>query len=278
MENCTIEFWEHQKIMFLKCKMIEEKYNLGILADNPGSGKTLVSLALISSTIKESRNEKKPNIIVVAENIYYQWIDNIEKFKNLSYKKFVDYQDISYLYFNMSDLLNYDILLTTPLYYNIIVQNINNIGKDCYRLIIDEIDSVSNILREKINCKKTWYISGTFSFDKIKNLNIDYHFGINEENQSNIICKLDEENYFPINNLLEPTYEIIKCKNIYLDNILCQFKDDIFTSEEIDKLNGLDIEGFTALAGLNQNIMDLRMITHQFITNQKKLEIKILKI
>ena len=121
MENCSVPFWDHQKAMFSRCKDIETNSPVGIMADRPGSGKTYVSLAIISDSIKKSRELKKPNILVVSENIYNQWIDSILKFNNIKFCKFIEYSDISQLYFNNQILVEYDILLTTPVYYNIIV-------------------------------------------------------------------------------------------------------------------------------------------------------------
>ena len=53
MENCSINFWNHQKEMFRKCQEIEQNSPIGIMADRPGSGKTFVSLAIISDFVKK---------------------------------------------------------------------------------------------------------------------------------------------------------------------------------------------------------------------------------
>lgn len=274
MEHCSVPFWEHQKKMFIKCKDIEKNSNVGIMADRPGSGKTYVSLAIISDTIEDSRKEKMPNLIVVAENIYLQWIESIEKFNNLKFKKFIEYADISMLFFDCN-ILDYDILLTTPLYFNIIAQNMRSMKLKCYRLIIDEIDSVINIVNESLQCKYKWIISGTFStclnyseISKILNL---------PKNLNNVICKFEDDVYTTIEDLEEPFEVKYVCKDVYLDKILYNLENDLFSEEELEKLNALDFEGFGALVGITKKINSIKQATSYFIDNQRAKREKLLE-
>lgn len=271
MEFCNIEFWDHQIKMFQICKSIELKSKFCVLADPPGSGKTLVMLGIIANSIEISRNELRPNLLVVSENIYNQWIESIKLFPNITYKKFIEYPDITRLYFDISSILDYDILITTPLYYNIIVQCISNKNLGCYRVIFDEIDSVKNLLKEKIKSNYTWIISGTFNQSIIPELRnvikIDKKIEI-----KNSICKLEQSEYKVLEKLEKPNYQEIICKDVYLDKILASFKDDIFSKKELDRLNALDYKGFNALVGINQQINNLKNITEEFISKQRKLK------
>lgn len=275
MEHCSVPFWEHQKKMFIKCKDIEKNSKVGVMADRPGSGKTYVSLAIISDSVKISRKEKMPNIIVVAENIYLQWIESIKKFNNLKFKKFIEYGDTSMLFFNNNILLENDILLTTPLYFNIIAQNMKSMRLKCYRLIVDEIDSVINILNENLECKYKWIISGTFltctnysEISKVLKL---------PKNLKNVTCKFDDDVYKSIEDLEDPLEIKHVCKDVYLDKILYNLDNDLFSVEELEKLNALDFEGFGAIVGITKKINSIKQATKYFIDTQRNKRDKLLE-
>ena len=102
-KNVNIKLKDHQLAMLKRCNDIENIENniFGIMKDKPGTGKTYVVLSLIYESIEQN----KTNIIVVPQNIYSQWILSIENFsKNLSYKKFTNYENIMMLYNNLSIL------------------------------------------------------------------------------------------------------------------------------------------------------------------------------
>ncbi len=104
-DNCEIKLWNHQLSMLHRCSEIETDQDIGIISDQPGSGKTFVILALINQTIRLSSHfPKLTNLIVVTNNIYNQWLEAFQYFPNLTYHKFNNYEDISSLYFN-SDIL-----------------------------------------------------------------------------------------------------------------------------------------------------------------------------
>lgn len=96
-KNVDIILKNHQLAMLKRCIDIENisDNKFGIMNDKPGTGKTYVILSLIY----ETKASEKTNIIVVPHNIYSQWIFSIEKFsKNLTYKKFIEYDNIMQLY------------------------------------------------------------------------------------------------------------------------------------------------------------------------------------
>ena len=268
MENCSINFWNHQKEMFRKCQEIEQNSPIGIMADRPGSGKTFVSLAIISDFVKKNQDNLLPTIIVISENIYKQWCNSIEKFNNLTYLKFIEYQDISRLYFDISQILKYNILLTTPIYYNIIAQNLNNIEMKISRLIIDEIDSISHILNENLDCDHTWLISGTFNQNHINSIKQIYD--LSNLKIDEITCKFNDDFYTVLEDLEEPEYTDIICHNIYLDNILSKLKNEIFDGNELEKLNALDYEGFASIAGISMELKSIRQSTEAIINLKKR--------
>ncbi len=266
MEDCSIPFWDQQKIMFERCIEIEKKSNIGIMADRPGSGKTYVALAIISNSLFKSRERQRANIIVVGENIYTQWIESIQKFRNLKFKKFIDYSDITQLFFDNSIINKYDILLTTPLYYNVIMQTMKSVNLSPYRLIVDEIDSVSNILTSSASFEYLWLISGTFNKAEIRKFK-DF-IQINYKNIDDIMCKFENKIYETVENLEEPNYHNIFCKNVYLDNILSCFENNLLTKEHLDKLNALDIEGFKSMVGITKELTSMKEVTQEFLKMQ----------
>ena len=130
LEDINITLKDHQLAIIKKCIIIEEVNicGLGIMSDKPGTGKTYAILGYIYNS------KKKRNIIIVPQNIIQQWCDSIHKFSNgkLKYKKLTEYNDILELYnINANDnanieLFDYDILITTSLYYNVISTTITS--------------------------------------------------------------------------------------------------------------------------------------------------------
>ena len=226
-KNTLIPFKQHQLAALHKCQEIEkQKYGIGILADPPGSGKTPVILALI-------RNDPKShNIVVVPINIYTQWIDTINKFfgNSISYKSYVNYNDVSSLYFDKTSILKHQLVLTTPLYFNVIT---DAFGDHINRVFIDEIDSVITYLK-KLKSKMLWVISASFTehdWILINKMKSDLKGDI-----KHVTCKCQIEFVNQSFNL--PPYDMkqIVCSNKYIDRIL----SSIMAPETLVEFNALD--------------------------------------
>ena len=75
--------------MLYKCMEIEKKSNICIMRDKPGAGKTYVILSFINELKKRNKLLKKEtnetNIIIVPQNIYFQWIIMIFHIYNIYY-------------------------------------------------------------------------------------------------------------------------------------------------------------------------------------------------
>ena len=143
----------HQLCMLYKCLTIEKKGNkFGFMADKAGVGKTAVMISLIIAD--KNIYGKTQNLIIVPQNIISQWIDEINKFSNLSVKLFVEYSDISTLYYDSDELHKYDILITTTLYFDMIMSVLNQNGNNINRIIYDEIDTLDNVIKKYENKKK----------------------------------------------------------------------------------------------------------------------------
>ena len=158
---------------------------------------------------------------------------SIEHFsKNLSYKKFTDYENIITLYNDPKVLIENDIILTTSSYYHIIATTLNSLNIRINRIFFDEIDSISNIISTKINSDFIWFVSASF------NVNLLGYYGnkLDEIDINTITCKCTDD-FIDSNIFLEnPNKLYYLCKNIYIDSIL----GHVVSSKELRSLNAMD--------------------------------------
>ena len=221
---------DHQLAIIKRCMNIEEINicGLGIMNDKPGTGKTYAILGLIYYT------HKKRNIIVVPQNIIKQWCNSINIFSNgkLKYKKLTEYSDILDLYNKDSTLFDYDILITTSLYYNVIATTMKSNNINIERVFFDEIDSISNFLVNKMDANFCWFVSASFDYNELG----IYTKEIDIQLIPYITCKCNDNFIDNAFKLPEPHIYKIICKNIYLDTIF----NGIFSYDEYQVLNALD--------------------------------------
>lgn len=154
----------HQAALVYKALEVEMNHTFGIMGDKPGCGKTYVILSLIWLAPRGLG----PTIIVVPHNIYTQWRASIERFigNRLKWRCFADYADISSLYFaEPLSLYDYDILLTTSLYFNIVSTTLSSTNTPVYRMVFDEADSIAVLLQNPLEADKTWFVSA--SIDRV---------------------------------------------------------------------------------------------------------------
>lgn len=217
----------HQKALLYKTLEIDEKYSksklpFGIMSDKPGSGKTYVVLSLIYYSKYLGSNGI--NIIVVPHSIYNQWIESIKNFlgNKLKFKCLTEYNDIIKLFLDSSILTEYDILLTTPLYYDSIATTINSMNLCIRRLFFDEADTMKNLLINSLKSDMTWFVSASINsvFD---NQTLTAKIGVYELYLPDLLkndcyCDID---FIDSNIILpKPNQEVFKCLDFYIDNIL----------------------------------------------------------
>lgn len=228
--DINIKLKEHQLAIIKRCIDIEDINicGLGIMSDKPGAGKTYAILGFIYYS------GKKRNIIVVPQNIIKQWCNSINLFSNgkLKYKKLTEYSDILDLYNKETTLIDYDILITTSLYYNVIATTMKSNDIRVERVFFDEIDSISNFVVNEIDANFSWFISASFDYNELgvytKKIDIDLI--------SYITCKCNDTFINDAFKLPEVQIYRIICKNVYLDTIF----NGIFSSDEYKVLNALD--------------------------------------
>ena len=185
--------------------------------------------------ISKLNQTKEINIIVVPQNIIAQWCNSIHQFSNgekIKYKKFIDYNDILDLYNNETDLFNYDILITTSLYYNVIATTLSSNYLNVKRVFFDEIDSISSFLVNEINADFIWFVSASFRHSELG----IYTDKISSDLFPYIKCKCNDTYIDKMFKIVNPNIYKIICKNIYVDNIF----SGILSKEEYRLLNAMD--------------------------------------
>ena len=263
-DGLKITLKDHQLAIVQKCMNIEaiEDNKYGIISDRPGAGKTYAILTLIY--LKKIYN--RANIIVVPQNIYTQWIMSIENFSNnISYKKFINYEDIISVYNNAQILKDNDFILTTSVYYHIIATTLSSLDIKIGRIFFDEIDSISNVINAKIDSDFIWFVSASFN----KNL-LGYYVNeldkISDNELGLITCKCNDD-FIDANILLQsPQKKYYLCKNIYIDNVL----DKVLSKSELSGLNAMDYTLHNKIFH-NKKAKDEKDIINLILSNRKSL-------
>lgn len=227
-----IKLMPHQEALLYHCMKIECDSDVGVLADSPGSGKTYVVLSLIMMDINSV------NVIVVPQNIYTQWDEAIKLFcgEKVTLAKFITYSDVSALYFKPSNLKS-NIILTTPLYYNVIADALSK-QKNVSRVFVDEIDSVQSLINKRHRISEMiWFVSASVTEMTLKSM------GFNTHSFNTIACKCHDDFIKQSFNLPEPAYHSIICHNVFIDNILY----GLISEQEYSRLNAMDYNGIVKL-------------------------------
>jgi hypothetical protein len=231
-QNINIKLKDHQLAIIKHCYDIEDINicNIGIMSDKPGTGKTFVILGMIYIS------NKKPNIIIVPQNIISQWSNAINQFSNgiIKYKKITEYSELLNLYDSSFalELSNYDIIITTSLYYNMLATTMKSNNIKVERVFFDEIDSISSFLITEINSNFVWFVSASFNYYEMG----IYKNKIDENLIPYITCKCNNSFIDYCMNLPSQNIYKIICKNMYLDNIF----NGILSNEEYKLLNAMD--------------------------------------
>lgn len=229
-----IKLMNHQRAMVynmiqLELNIINNKYNdaYAMMSDKVGAGKTYAMLAYIYIMNKMIfKNKKQVNIIIVPFNICTQWKQSLFSIFGMSgniikYYTITQYSDIISLYTNTNTLFEYDILLTTSLYFDSIAKTINSLNHKIERVIFDEADTISKLLSIELNCNLTWFISASMSslFKQTDIIDIgNYHLNLRKLKEHDICCEPEFINENIV--LPNPNINYIFCKNIYRDLLL----------------------------------------------------------
>lgn len=157
----------HQLAMLQRCLDIEKiavmsPYRMGFMGDSVSAGKTSVSIAMPMAD-RAMYKRRQLNVIVVPQNICMQWMSEIKKFTGdfLKVMLLIDYASISELTFQPGAIGKYDIVLTTPMYFTTLADFCERGHITPKRVIVDEADTIANMVSKKIPGAMTWFVSAT---------------------------------------------------------------------------------------------------------------------
>lgn len=166
-DGLAIPLKEHQLAMLQRCFDIENaavmsQYRMGFMADQVSAGKSAVSICM-ALVEKTTYRRRALNIIVVPQNICMQWKSEIKKFTGevLKVLLLIDYSSISELTFSPGAIAKYDIVLTTPMYFTTLADFCEKGRITPKRVIIDEADTIANMVSKQIPGAMTWFVSAT---------------------------------------------------------------------------------------------------------------------
>ena len=234
----------HQETLLYKVLETDEKNSFsnlpfGLISDKPGSGKTYVILSMIYYSTNFF-NSKGINLIVVPNVIFNQWQNSIENFLGNLLKCYylIDYNQISRLYVDRNILLKNNIILTTPVLYDVLAATLNSLSINVRRTFFDEADTMKNLLMNSIKSGMTWFVSASISsiFDLNKK---KAKIGIYDLNLPDLLkneCFCDPKYIDKCVKLKDPIIEIFDCKNFYIDILL----NKILDKEQMKFINSHD--------------------------------------
>jgi len=232
----------HQKAMIYEMLMVEERIKAGrlpryaMMSDKPGAGKTYAVLGFLYFADKVIfAKQKRPhnvNLVVIPYNICTQWATSMERLfgpsgTTIHYKVLTEYADMITLYTEPHKLIEYDILLTTSLYFSFIASTMKSLQIKPRRVMFDEADTVKNLLMTELECDMTWFISA--SMQSLFPRNSDGvrigNYALSMKHLQHYDVRCDEAFINETIVLERPIEYVHKCQNVYF-HLLCKLLPD----------------------------------------------------
>ena len=244
-----VDLMNHQRAMIYHMLTMEhtnKEMTYAMMSNKVGSGKTYVILTFIYLMSKYFKtNNHQVNLIVVPFNICSQWRVSMNAIfgppgEMLNYSILTEYSDIMTLYHDTNKLFQYDILLTTSLYFDNIAKTINSLKLKVKRVFFDEADTIKNLLATPLNSDMTWFVSASMAslFPKnTDNITIgNYKLSLSTLQKNDVLC---EEEFVNENIVLpKPQVHISTCFNIYVR--LLEQINKITQSCTIEQIHAMD--------------------------------------
>ena len=225
--STALQLMPHQLAMLHRCLQIENMPALGqgdpkvgIVRSAVGSGKTFLMLVLFSTSKRMNKKKSAPNLVVVPQGIHTQWLDEVDRFNGdqqlLTCRSYTEYHDISSLYASTDSLKGYDVLVTTPLYYESIATISRDSSVKLERICFDEIDATFGFVRTAAPTKQVWYVSATFRNGLVpgRAQSVDLYART---------CSCTSHFVESSISLPPPQHTTVMCKDVYVDRILAGF-------------------------------------------------------
>ena len=294
---------------YYKNMCFEIETNYGILADKVGSGKTFMTMGLISykqippardriisssiytvTKYKDMEIPKKTNLIIVPHNLILQWK---AAFNNCTLKTFsiVKKSDIEQLVFEENIFLNekpcsdadftelncieyYDVLIISATMFDDFYKKHDAIK--WARIIIDEVVSIKLPADLEFKCNFIWFLTATPSGIKYvrKNYIRTLITSMTDNIINNIIIKNNDEFVDSSMNLPNLNQILIKCLTPKTLDIVRNFVDD----DIINMLNAGNIQDAVTKLNCNvetsENILEVitKKIKKELFNKQAELE------
>lgn len=261
-KSIKINMTKYQRAMLYKALSIESSgKSVGFMGDQPGSGKTAVLLALISSTV--SINEDQQTVIVLPHNLVSQWEGELEKFApDLTYIMMNNYSDISGLYIpdNVKNIRNKNIIIVESGSFLLFQSMCKQVGFKVHRVIIDEIDNVENIFEYSDTKKRiASFNTGTQLYES--EYSTEYTLQtITWYVSASIVNMIDDNGDFMLSSTVIESSEfnsrLVKCEKAFIDKysinkythveeIVCECKSivdkfhQLLSMDQLDNVNSL---------------------------------------
>ena len=111
---------------------------------------------------RQAFGRRSLNMVVVPQNICMQWRDEIAKFAGdlLAVHMVVGYADLNLLT-GPAALSKFDVLLTTPSFFVTLAEFCEQYQVAPRRVIVDEADTICNMISRQIPGAMTWFLSAT---------------------------------------------------------------------------------------------------------------------
>lgn len=264
-KSVLISLKEHQKTAFTAMNKIEEngciihkdliiETTLGILADIPGSGKSVMIIALIANNViskfhkrvhygspfvclKDTNqdNSIKTNLILVPNKLVSQWKNYFNFCPSLNVYSISTKKDLV----NLKNISDYDVLICSDLKYKFLYEKYQSIKWS--RLIIDEIDSIKLPSVISWNANFIWLITSYPENLLFTNKNFMRMIFKNITNYIfNFLIVKNDTNFVNLSlNLPKLNQNIIKCKTpkelTLVQNYVSQEVKDMLNANNINQ-------------------------------------------
>lgn len=243
--HSNIRLFPHQQA--LVAKMIEmetaprKETFIGVLKDPPGSGKSFPLLALM---LYEKRQfGRTQNLLVIPHNIHQQWLKYIADFSNeLNATSLMYYGDVTALFYDARPLMEYDILITTSTFYDMVTSTISSIGVWFNRVVMDEIDSIAFFTMARVPSQSVWLVSASAELTKSGAY-------MEHARKNGIVC--DPVFIKRSINLPPPLIEHHTCYNPYVDIL----QKDILGKGKMKSVHAVDFSPFRFEYLRNENMI-----------------------
>lgn len=195
--DANIKLHKHQLILLQKCIEFETNCikidnntnmntNIGVIADNVGSGKSYVILSIIKECqnieskklqVQTFGNNKiaisktkvstpvKTSMLVIPHNIFFQWQKYIKDFgANLNtffVSRTTNLNELREM--DVETIKNLDLIVATCSFYSGIFYSFRQKNIKVQRLIFDEVDSLNASIYEEIENSFIWFVTASYN-------------------------------------------------------------------------------------------------------------------